>query len=164
VTPVHPPARVTRPSTHTAVSPTVAPDHLNPSRHITSTDQERRAMALSEYEQHVLAEMERELSPAAADGTRRTSRWRRWHSGSSRAECHIAGLLGLSLLAYGLAATDAAGTATAVCGFALTVTAANIAVSAARRRSATRRLGQLASRVLRLMPALRRYGPEPNHH
>jgi hypothetical protein len=122
-------------------------------------------MVLSEYEQHVLAEMERELSTAAAFGTRRTSRWRRWRSGSSHAECHIAGLLGLSILAYGLAATDAVGTATAVCGFALTVTAANIAVSAARRRrSPTSRLGRLASPVLRLMPALRRYRPGPNHH
>jgi hypothetical protein len=118
-------------------------------------------MVRSEYEQHVLAEMERSARPPG------------WHPPHKRMAAVALGKFARRVphrgaaraFATGLAATDAAGTATAVWGFAPTVTAANIAVSAARRRrSATSRLGRLASRVLRLAPALRRYGAGPNHH
>ena len=93
-------------------------------------------MPLSEYEQHVLDELEQEL----ADESRGNDPFRRWTGRARRGSrprtvlrC-LTGAVGLMLIVVGLRIADGVGVFVAVIGYGLTVVAAASAVTAARQR------------------------------
>src|SRR6478672_11294718 len=93
-------------------------------------------MSLSEHEQHVLDEIERDLATLAADGHPQ-SRWRRPGARLARAGRGGALVLGVLLIGVGLAHPSAAGEAIAVAGY-LVIVGAVAAVLDARRRPGLR--------------------------
>ncbi len=111
-------------------------------------------MSLSEHEQQVLDEIERDLTNVAADG-HLPSRWRRPGARLARAGRGSALVLGVLLIGVGLVHPSAAGEAIAVAGYLVLVGALS-AVLDARRRPGLR---PAWSRLWRLL-ASRRTTPQ----
>ncbi len=111
-------------------------------------------MSLSEHEQQVLDEIERDLTNVAADG-HLPSRWPRPGARLARAGRGSALVLGVLLIGVGLVHPSAAGEAIAVAGYLVLVGALS-AVLAARRRPG---LPPAWSRLWRLL-ASRRTTPQ----
>jgi hypothetical protein len=89
-------------------------------------------MSLSEHEQQVLDEIERDLTNVAADG-HLPSRWRR-PDRLARAGRGGALVLGVLLIGVGLVHPSAAGEAIAVAGYLVLVGALSAVLDARRRR------------------------------
>jgi hypothetical protein len=90
-------------------------------------------MSLSEHEQQVLDEIERDLTNVAADGHLQ-SRWRRPGARLARAGRGGALVLGVLLIGVGLVHPSAAGVAIAVAGYLVLVGALSAVLDARRRR------------------------------
>jgi hypothetical protein len=102
-------------------------------------------MSLSEHEEQVLDEIERDLTNVAADG-HLPSRWRRPGARLARAGRGGALVLGVVLIGVGLVHPNAAGDAIAVAGYLVLVGALSAVLDARRRpglRSAWSRLWRL---------------------
>jgi DUF3040 family protein len=90
-------------------------------------------MSLSEHEQQVLEEIERDLASVAADG-HLLPRWRRPGARLARAGRGGALVLGVLLIGVGLVHPSAAGVAIAVAGYLVLVGAFTAVLDARRRR------------------------------
>ena len=90
-------------------------------------------MSLSEHEQQVLDEIERDLTNIAADG-QLPSRWRRPGARLARAGRGGALVLGALLIGVGLVHPNAAGETIAVTGYLVLVGALSAVLDARRRR------------------------------
>ena len=126
-------------------------------------------MSLSEHEQQILAELERDLdaptpSPASRARVRGWHRRVHWSSPAGRTTRHTLGLVGVTLLAHGVTGAGDLVIAEAVCGYVLVVVAAYAAVCAWRRRRLdppNRRQRPWHRWALRVLPGLRRFRPGP---
>ena len=106
-------------------------------------------MSLSEHEQQVLDEIERDLASLAADG-HLLSRWQRPGARLARSERGGALVLGVLLVGVGLVHPSAAGEAIAVAGYLVLVGAVATVLDARRRRGmppAWSRLRRLLART-----------------
>jgi hypothetical protein len=90
-------------------------------------------MSLSEHEQRVLDELERDLAGVVADG-HLLSRWRRPGARLARAGRGGALVLGVLLIGVGLVHPNAVGDAVAVAGYLVIVGALSAVLDARRRR------------------------------
>jgi len=124
-------------------------------------------MSLSEHEQQILAELERDLDAPTPSAASRVRAWHRpvhWSSPAGRTTRHTLGLVGVTLLAHGVTGAGNLAVAAAVCGYVLAVVAAYAAVCAWYRRrldAPDRRRRPLRRWLLRVLPGLRRFRPGP---
>lgn len=125
-------------------------------------------MSLSDRDQQILAELERDLDGSTrgpASVTRVRHRGVEWLSPAGRIARHTLGLVGVTLLAHGVAGGSYFAITEAVCGYALIVVAAYAAAYAWLRRrrldAPDRRRHPLHRWVSRVLPGLRRFRPGP---